>query len=257
MFNKPLMQLRLKVAGLNHFGFLLGLEDIKTGKDLMPEFNAKALDYFKDKWDRWQFSDLTFEVYKRFGYFPYTGDNHLGEFLIFGEEFTKTQDMIDWINRTDQGGKAVYDRILRSYKRLNKGSYPKGGILAKVPSGERAINIIEAIIENRNSYENAVNVSNDGLIDNLPQDLIVEVPVHVNKDGVQGIKIGLLSKNIAAILRIEASIQDVYVEAILNKSKDLALAAVAMDPNVGSFKMADAIFAEMMELQKEYLSYFK
>lgn len=257
MFNKPLMQLRLKVAGLNHFGFLLGLEDIKSGKDLMPEFNAKALDYFKNKWDRWQFSDLTFEVYKRFGYFPYTGDNHLGEFLIFGEEFTKTQDMIDWINRTDQGGKAVYDRILRSYKRLNKGSYPKGGILAKIPSGERAINIIEAIIENRNSYENAVNIPNEGLIDNLPQDLIVEVPVHVNKDGVQGIKIALLPKNIAAILRIEASIQDVYVDAILNKSKDLALAAVAMDPNVGSFKMADEIFAEMMELQKEYLSYFK
>jgi len=38
--------------------------------------------------DRFEFSTLTFEVYKRFGYFPHPGDNHLGEYLQFGEEFT-------------------------------------------------------------------------------------------------------------------------------------------------------------------------
>jgi len=254
---EKLKELRMSVGGLNHFGFLLGLKDLKTGKDLMSEFHTKAMDYFKKRDDRFEFSTLTFEVYKRFGVFPYAGDNHLGEYLQFGEEFTKTQDMIDWINRADQGGKAIYDRVTRFHKRLQKGRYLRKGMLPQNPTEERAIPIIEGIIEDKNSYETAVNIPNDGIIENLPKDLVVEVPVTVNKDGVHGVKLGKIPKNIAALLRIEASVQDVCVEAILKKSKELAITALAIDPNLGNFEKAEALFNEMSELQSEFLSYFK
>ena len=130
-------------------------------------------------------------------------------------------------------------------------------MLMREPSGERAIPIIEAIIEDRNSYEIAVNIPNDGIIENLPQDLVIECSGIVNKEGIQGVKIGNISKNIAAILRIEASIQDLCVEAVMQESKDLAINCLAMDVNCGSFEMAEAIFNEMYELQKEYLPKFK
>jgi len=251
-----LSKLRMKVAGLNHFAFLIGLDNLETGQDLFPEFNKRALSYFKKNEDRFEFSALTFEVLKRFGYFPYVGDNHLGEYLQFGEAFTKTQDMIDWINKHDQGGKAVYDNIVRSYERFKKGRYSRKGLFSNQPTGEKAIPIIESIIENKNSYESAVNVPNDGIIDNLPEDLILEVPVIVNKEGVSGVKIGKLPKQIAAILRIEASVQDVCIDAILKKSKELAILSLAIDPNVGNFEKAEAMFKEMCEIQKE-LNYFK
>ena len=125
------------------------------------------------------------------------------------------------------------------------------------PSGERAIPIIEALIEDKNSYEIAVNIPNDGIIENLPQDLVIECSAIVNKEGIHGVKLGEIPKNIAAILRIEASIQDLCVDAILKESKDLAIACIAIDVNCGSFKMAEAIFNEMTELQKEYLPNFK
>ena len=125
------------------------------------------------------------------------------------------------------------------------------------PSGERAIPIIEAIIEDSNSYEIAVNIPNEGIIENLPQDLVVECSGIVNKDGIQGVKLGNIPKNIAALLRIEASIQDLCVEAIMQESKDLAIACLAIDVNCGSFEMAEAIFHEMYELQREYLPDFK
>jgi alpha-galactosidase len=256
MLNKPLEDLKMTVIGLNHFGFLIGLEDFKTGKDLMPEFNSKCLNYFKDKWDRFEFADLTFEVYKRFGYFPHAGDNHIVEYLQFGDEYTKIQDLVDWIDLMDRQGKGVYDRVLRNYKRLKRGSYPKRGMLLRAPSGERAIPIIEAILTDKNSYESSVNVPNDGLVDNVPQDLILEGPVTVDKDGVHGVKIGSLPKNIAALIRIEASIQDLCVEAILKNSKDLAIACLAIDPKVNSFEMAENIYNEMIELQKDYLPKF-
>ncbi|MFX0043795.1 MAG: hypothetical protein ACFE8L_12860 [Candidatus Hodarchaeota archaeon] len=257
LFNKKLEELKIEVAGLNHFAFLLGLKDLSTGKDLMQDFNAKAMNYFQNNEDRFEFSTLTFEVYKRFGYFPYVGDNHLGEYLQFAEEFTKTQDMIDWINHTDQFNQNIYELITHYYKRFKKGRISRIGPLFKEPSGERAIPIIEALITDRNSYESAVNIPNDGLITNLPEDLVIEISTRVNKQGVHGIKIGELPKSIAALLRIEASIQDLCVDAVLKRSKELALTCLAIDPNVGSFEMAENIFNEMSNLQKKYLPKFR
>jgi alpha-galactosidase len=256
LFNKPINELKMKVQGLNHFAFLIGLEHSKTGEDLMPEFNKKAMKYFKKHEERFEFSKLTFEVYRRFNYFPYAGDNHLGEYLQFGEEFTETQDMIDWIDYIEKEGVFFYKRYWNYYKRLKRGRYPRKGILYTVPSGERAIPIIEAIINDKNTYETAVNIPNNKLVDNLPHDLVLECSAKVNKNGVHGIKVGALPKNIAAILRIESSVQDLCVEAVLKESRDTAITSLAIDPNVGSFKMAESIFNEMIEVQKSYLPKF-
>jgi len=257
MLNKSIREMRLKVGGLNHFTFLLGLEDVPTGKSLMPKFYNKALPYFKENEGRFEFSSLTFEIFKRFGHFSYAGDNHIGEYLQFGEEFTKEQDMVDWINMMDKAGNVTFNRFVKNYKRLKKGKYPNRGILFKVPSGERAIPIIEAIIHDKNSYEFAVNISNDNIIENLPKDLILECSATVNKNGVHGVKLGTIPKSIAALLRIEATIQDLCVEAVLTGSKDLAIASLAIDPNVGSFEMAENMFNEMIELQKSHLPKFR
>ena len=257
MLDMSFKDLKMTVVGLNHFGFLLGLEDWKTEQDLMPQFHSKAMKYFLQHEDRFMFSTLTFEVYKKFGYFPHSGDNHLGEYIQFGEEFTKEQDMLDWIDRAEEFGKAIYYRFSKGYKRLNKGRYSKKGILLKVPSGERAVPIIEEILTDKKKYESSVNIPNDGLINNLPQDLVIEGPAIVDKEGVHGIKIGNIPKNIAALLRIEATVQDLCIEAVLNRSKDLAIASLAIDPNVGSFEKADRIFNEMYSLQKEFLPRFK
>ena len=256
ILNRKLDDMKLMPYGLNHFGFLMGLEEIHSGVDLMPEFNKILLEYFSQRIDRFQFSTLTLEVYRRFDYFPYTSDSHLGEFLKFGEEFTETKDMIDWIDFTEKGGIRTYKRVMKNHKRLKEGKYFKKGMFYGGSSGERAIPIIEAIISNKNSYESSVNVPNDNIIENLPQDLVIECPVKVNKNGVEGVKWGRLPSNIAALLRFEATIQDLCVEAILQKSKDLAIAALAIDPNVGSFEIADNIFKEMKESQKEFLPDF-
>ncbi|MFX0164492.1 MAG: hypothetical protein ACFE9V_04155 [Candidatus Hodarchaeota archaeon] len=257
MFNKPMKNLKMKLGGLNHFAFLLGLEDSSTGKDLMSKFNKKALNYFRKHENRFEFSTLTFELFKKFGYFPYVGDNHIGEFLQIGSEFTKTQDMIDWIDFMDRIGQVVSERFKYNYKLFKKERYSRKTILFGRRSGERSIPIIEAIINDSNSYEFAVNVPNDGIIENLPQDLILECSAMVNKDGVHGVKIGALPKSMAALLHIEATIQDLCVEAVLTRSKDLAIASLAIDPNVGSFEMAENIFDEMSEIQQAFLPKFK
>jgi alpha-galactosidase len=86
---------------------------------------------------------------------------------------------------------------------------------------------------------------------------VVECTARIDKGGFHGVKLGNLPKSIAALLRIEASIQDLCVEAILKESKDLAINCIATDVNCGSYTMAEAIFDEMYELQKKYLPKFK
>jgi len=155
------------------------------------------------------------------------------------------------------GKRAMNFQLKWHYKKLKRGKYPKKGMLMREPSGERAIPIIEEIVNDSNSYEIAVNIPNDGIIENLPQDLVIECSGIVNKDGIQGVKLGNIPKSVAAILRIEASIQDLCVEAIIQESKELAINCLAMDVNCGNFEMAEAIFNEMMEVQKVYLPNFK
>jgi len=257
MLGIPLEDLKMTVVGLNHFGFLLGLENFKTKTDLMPEFHSKVLGYFKENEDRFEFSTLTFEIYKRFGIWPHPGDNHIGEYLQWGHEFTKNEDMIDWINSMDQLGKEIYDRVKKYHRRLKKGYFTRKGGLRPIASGERAIPIIESLITGKKSYESSVNISNEGLIENLPQDLVIEGPIIVDQGSIEGVKIGEIPKNIAALLRIEATIQDLCVEAALKESKDLAITTLAIDPNVGKFETAEKIFNDMYQLQKEYLPNFK
>jgi alpha-galactosidase len=215
------------------------------------------MNFYQDKWDRFKYADLTFEIYKRFSWFPYVGDNHICEYLQTGSKHTKYKDLDDWIEMMEAENRWINKRYQRYYKNLLKGKYPEKGILIKVPSSERAIPIIEEIIEDKKTHEIAVNIPNKGIIENLPQDLVIECSGIADKDGVHGIKLGNIPKNIAALLRIEASIQDVCVEAVLKESKDLAIACIAMDVNCGSFEMAENIYNEMMKLQGEYLPKFK
>ncbi len=256
VINRKPKDLIIKVAGLNHFAFLLDVTDRTSGESLMKKFNQNAMKYYKSKDDPWKYSKLTFKVYEKFGYFPYTSDSHLGEYLQFAHEHVNSKDMVSWITRTDKFSQGIYDSVMRYYKRLKKGRYPKKGLIKSYPSGERAIPIIEAIVDGKNTYETAVNVPNKEIISNLPEDLVVEVPVVVDRNGVKGIKIGLIPKQLAAILRIEATVQDLCVEAVLQSSKDIAIATLAVDPNIGSIKRAEAIFDRMYELQKDYLPEF-
>jgi alpha-galactosidase len=256
MLKRNMHELKLTTGGLNHFAFLLGLEEISTGKDLMPEFNSKCIKYFKGKWDRFHYADLTFEIYKRTGYFCYAGDNHVCEYVQFGSQHTTIKDILDWLDIMENGNIKTNRWLKKNYKKLKKGVYPKEGIFTDLRSGERGIPIIEAILTNKNSHERAVNIPNKGIINNIPSDLIIECSAIINQDGIHGVKLGDIPKSVAALLRIEASIQDVVVEAILKESKELAIVSLAMDVNCGSFEIAEAIFNKMEETQRAYLPKF-
>ena len=108
-----------------------------------------------------------------------------------------------------------------------------------------------------NHEELAVNILNNGLIENLPQDLVVEVPAKIDKTGVHGIKLGMLPKGIAGLLNNQVATQDLTVEAVLSSSRQIALQALLVDPVVDSLRGAEQMLDMLLELQREYLGYIK
>ena len=102
-----------------------------------------------------------------------------------------------------------------------------------------------------------MNVVNDGLyVENLPADAIVEVPAEFGAAGCRPVKVGPLPEALAAFTRTQLSIQTLVVEAYRQKSKNLLLQALLLDPVVDSVGNAEKMLDHMLELQKDYLPEF-
>jgi len=185
-------------------------------------------------------------ILETYDYYAYTTDNHFGEYLSWagevadlphGREFWETYEVM----------------LAKSFNRIKRAIERGRGAKLVKPDAERAIPIIEGIITNDNREESSVNIPNDGIITNLPRDLVVECPAIVNKDGLKGVPLGEYPKGLAALLKTQASVQDLVVEAILTKSKKVALQALLADPVINSTSQAKKILESMLKLQKKYI----
>jgi alpha-galactosidase len=86
------------------------------------------------------------------------------------------------------------------------------------------------------------NVSNNGLIDNLPQGCCVEVPCLVDKNGVQPTKIGTLPPQLAALMQTNINVQSLTVEAALTGKREYIYHAAMMDPHTAAELSLDQIW---------------
>ncbi len=243
----PLSNLEMRAGGLNHFGVLLSIRYINENKDAYPDLRKKAPEYLSNLRGVMNDVDLIKYILEKFGYIPYTQDSHYGEYISWGWEKANIEGVRAFYNGYVGVTLLVGRRIQKSIKR------GKGARLVK-PDHERAIPIIEGIKTDSNHEEASVNLPNDDVITNIPRDLVVECPAIVTKSGLKAIKLGDYPKGLAALLRNQASVQDLVVEAILKKSKEIAFQALLLDPTISNASKAEGMFEEMFEINKNYIN---
>jgi len=255
MLNTPFSNLQIKAGGLNHFGILLEVKYKDTGRDAYPDIREKAKAYF----DRVRASDeisygradkslaLVMEILRIYNYLPYTYDSHFGEYIQWAWECADHKRIREFYD--------IYKFFcLEQPKQLERIVKEKESVsMWLTPSGERAIPIIEGIITDSNHDELSVNIPNEGIIENLPEDLVVECPATVDKNGIHGVKLGEIPSGLAGLMRNQATVQDLTVEAALTGSKQKALEALLADPVVDSASGAEKMLDEILQLQGEYL----
>ncbi|MFC1712046.1 alpha-glucosidase/alpha-galactosidase [Candidatus Poribacteria bacterium] len=244
VLGKDLDDLKITTGGLNHFFWILKIEDASTGEDLYPLLREKVKD---------SCPPLSQKMMEVFDYYIFPSDDHIGEYVSFAHEFTgllwhygkefhrvpKTEaPSADWRDEYLSGKRPVDDNLVH-------------------PGGEIAVDIIADILEDKDKWEPSVNVLNtDGYIENLPTDGVVEVPATVNSTGVHPEHVGPLSEALAAFCRTQVSIQLLLIEAYRQRSKKLLLQALLLDPVVDSVRRAEEMLDHMLELQKDYLPEF-
>jgi alpha-galactosidase len=114
-------------------------------------------------------------------------------------------------------------------------------------SGEYGTTIIHAM-ETGQPQVVYGNVANFGLIDNLPQGCCVEVPVLVDKNGLQPTRVGTLPPHLAALMQTNINVQSLVVEAALTGKREHIYHAAMLDPHTAAELSLDQIWSLVDDL---------
>ena len=92
------------------------------------------------------------------------------------------------------------------------------------------------------------NVRNDRLIDNLVEGCGVEVPCHVDRNGIQPVRMGKLPPQLAGIMRTNVNVQEMTVEAALTSRREAIYQAAMLDPHTAAQLSLDEIVSLVDDL---------
>lgn len=240
---------KIVATGLNHFTWMVALEDRESGEDLYP--------LFRKRWQELQtdFEPLTQRVFNAFGLFPIPGDEHLCEYLPW-VSCSRTQpwqkydlSLYDWdyyeANRTDLWKQVTQD--IRLKQNIERYSHTHS---------EGAIEIIEAMLTDSNALWEAVNIPNNGTIAGLPKNAVVELPALVNKSGFTPVSQFNLPKGVLSLLQREVSTAQLSIEAVVRGDRQLALQSLLLDPVIDDLDVAEKVLNEILVSNKMYLPQF-
>lgn len=257
-------------GGLNHFGFFTKIWNKKTGEDLYPLFYEKEKK--ADRLAQFDHFGLSRTMYHTYGYYPYPGTNHIGEYVSYASDFyaglslqyrydpireklwEKDSRVPDFIysasgHTLDKGlfsDDMTEDEWIKETFKFDKDKVQK--------SNEYAIPIIEAIFFDDEVQLNSVNMQNNGAIKGLPDDMVVETQAIVNGQGIKFIPMTVeLPTAIIGTIHIQGTIHKLLLEAFVEQSKTKLLQAILLDPQAPTYYQACAMIDEMCERQKDIL----
>ncbi len=246
VLGRGLDDVELRAAGVNHFTWTMSICDAAMGTDLEPEFRERLGELPPEEWRLCRY------LYDRFGIFPTTGDNHVGEHLAFAAEMIGTDgyDFEGFAQRKDAGWANV--------EAWAAGAKPVEPLLQR-PSHEARVNlsagrIMADVVSGRKARKPSFIVPNDdGLIANVSRDAAVEVPGVIASGKARGESVGELPGAVVAMVQTEVEIQKLAVDAAVQGSRDLAMQALLLDPIVHSARAAEAFLDDILSVHARYL----
>ena len=260
ILGRPAEEIEITIGGINHFHWALKIEDLADGSDLYPMLHYKlaSSDFGLEPFIR--------RMYDIFGLFPMPCANHVGEFVSFGAEMigphwlhTCGKDRSEFLMGDKSGQRwTYYDATLEDFKDVIHGRRELTEEFTAAPSTDVAVSIIRDIELNYAERLMSVNVPNDGhIVENLPEDCIVEVPACVDGDGLHPIHVGALPDGIASMCTLQIGVQDLLLQAYEQRSKKLLLQALLLDPVIDDINRAEKMMEELLRVEAPFLPEFK
>ena len=251
----PMSEITYTCAGINHMAWYLKYE--WNGKDAYPLLREamKRPEVYNEE-------QVRNEMFLAFDYYTTESSGHHSEYNAW---FRKRPDLIEKYCTHGTGwNPGEHAFIIKEYvDRENTWKDDIEGWFNQPADLERGEEYAAYIINARQGgepYEFNGNVSNTGLVTNLPPDACVEVPVWVSKKGFAPTYVGALPPQCAAITNLSSQIEEMAVEAALTGDPKLVYQAICHDPLTGSVlslaQIRDMVNV-MLEQNRAYLPQFR
>ena len=232
-----------EAAGINHQAWLLRFE--RNGESLYPLLREAV-----DKPEIYEQDIVRNEMFKALGYYVTESSGHNSEYNWW---FRKRPDLIEkYCTHGKDWNPGVHGYILQEYseaaetwkKRLE--DYAEGRVKIRLGrSEEYASKIVRGLLFDETFKFNG-NIPNTNLITNLPEQSVVEVPMTADKTGFNGIHVGALPAQLAALNHITTMVVELTVESALSGDPAAAYQACCYDPLAAS-KLSLAEIKEMVD----------
>src|SRR5205823_4126962 len=238
----PYRDITYLAAGINHMAFYLRFE--RDGEDLYPLLRRVVDEARVPAGNR-----VRYEMLRRLGYFVTESSEHFAEYVPW---FIK-RDRPDLVTR--------FDVPLDEYPRRCEAQVAMWDDLRRQLESDARVDVTRSaeygarIIHSMETYRPRVvygNVPNHGLIDNLPEGCIVEVPCLVDRNGCQPTRIGALPPQLAALIQTNVNVQALTVEAALSGRREHVYHAAMLDPHTAAELDLDQVWALVDDLLRAH-----
>jgi alpha-galactosidase len=255
----PFEEITYTCAGINHMAWYL---DFKwNGEDAYPKIHAAVT----ENAEVYNEEIVRNEIFLALGYYITESSGHNSEYNWW---FRKRPELIEQYCLPGTGwNPGAHAYILNEYleredswlemfeARMEKMLTPEG----MQRGHEYAAFIINALMGGEPFKFNG-NVPNTNLVSNLPQGACVEVPVLVDKSGLQPLHVGALPPECSLMTHLSSSIEELAIQAALEGDPVAVYRAICHDPltaAVLSLPEIKAMTNELFGQHKDYLPQFK
>jgi len=197
-------------------------------------------------------------------------ENQLRAGASRGEELRRLNaDLFEGLARHDAGqGLAAYRAYLlnrnASYMRLEAQAETAAQVAeqdddpfeAATGYHRIALDVMSGIVSER-SRTVVVNVRNDGAIEDLAPNDVVEVPCEIDRDGPRPLRTGRLPDSVRGLVQSVKAYEHTLIQAAITRSAALAQLAMLEYPIIGQWELAGKLTTSLIAGDREYLGYLK
>ncbi|GAA2753657.1 alpha-glucosidase/alpha-galactosidase [Amnibacterium kyonggiense] len=232
----PLEGTRFRAAGVNHQAWLL--EWSRDGESLYPRLRETIA--AQPELER----RVRVEMFRRLGYYPTETSEHSSEYLDW---FLRSPEQVERFRIEPLQYIGISEENVAEFEHAQRALAAAEPLELEEGAAEYAPQVIHSMVTGT-EREIHGNLVNRGLIDNLPEGAVVEVPVRVDGDGLHPVAMGSIPTQGAALNRAYVSVAELTIEAARTGSKERVRQAVLADPNASSSLTPEQIWALCDEL---------
>ncbi|UAJ79030.1 alpha-galactosidase [Leifsonia sp. ZF2019] len=236
----PMEGTHYRAAGVNHQAWLV--EWSRDGEDLYPKLR-EAIERDPELRRR-----VRVEIFRRIGFYPTETSEHSSEYLDW---FLRSPEQIERFRLNPLEYIGISEENVAEFEHARAALAAGEPLALEEGAAEYAPQVIHSVLTGTERIIHA-NVVNRGLIDNLPEGAVVEVPSRVDADGVHPLPFGAIPVQGAALNRTYLSVAELTIEAARSGDPELVRRAVLTDPNASSSLTPEQIWALCDELTSRH-----